>query len=803
MGTKRAMAMLGVGVWMTAGACIPGLPGGGNGPGDGGEHGDSRSFERIATFPVFENNDDPTAETVAEIVDATPDGRTLVYTDGVQGRVGFVDISRPDRPRPQGTVAVDGSPTSVSVTGHVALVGVDTTDDLTSPSGHLAVIDTRSKTTVRTIDLGGQPDSVKVSPDGRYAAVVLENQRDEEVTVDGVEGGLPQTPPGELVVVDLHRGGPARWSTRSVDLTGLTAYAPGDPEPEFVDVDSENRAVVTLQENNHIAVVDLPTGRVTSDFDAGSVDLDGVDTVDDGVIDPSGSLEDVAREPDAVAWLPGGRLATANEGDLFGGSRGFTVFDRDGRVRYDSGNTVEQVAIRHGHFPQDRADNKGTEPEGVEYGRYGRDDLMFVGSERGNFVAVYDVGDGRSRDGNGRDQEPEFLQLLPTGMGPEGLLAIPSRDLFVATSETDAPPNGVRTTISIYGRTEGAPAYPEVVSADGPGGTPIPWSALSGLAADPRDGRSGGGSSSSGTTLHAVWDSYYDESRILTIDAGRTPAVVRGSRPITGGTGSYDPEGLAFAPDGTTWVGSEGDAADEAPNRLLQLDRDGAVVAEIGLPDEVLACRAASTNRGSLGAGFEGLAVAPAPGSGTDENSGRDEGGGSDRYVLHVAQQRGWDYTTPGCEDLDDDPAGADAGEPGWTRVWTYDPASGEWTHVPYELEPVPAGASWVGLSEITPLDGGRFGLIERDNLTGDHSRLKLLTGASLDGPVTRGAKHRFDLLPPLRASGGWITDKPEGMTVGRDGRVYVVTDNDGVEDWTGETQLLRLGRARDVFGRP
>jgi hypothetical protein len=799
MGTKRAMAMLGVGVCMTAGACIPGLPGvpgGGNGPGHGGEHGGGHSFERIATFPVFENNDDPGAETVAEIVDATPDGRTLVYTDGVQGRVGFVDISRADRPRPLGTVAVDGSPTSVSVTGHLALVGVDTSARPTNPSGHLAVIDTRSRATVRTIDLGGQPDSVKVSPDGRYAAAVLENQRDEDVTVDGVEGGLPQTPPGELIVVDLHRGGPARWSTRSVDLTGLTAYAPDDPEPEFVDVDSDNRAVVTLQENNHVAIVDLPTGRVTSSFDAGSVDLDGVDTADDGVIDPTGSLEDLAREPDAVAWLPGGRLATANEGDLFGGSRGFTVFDRDGRVRYDSGNTVEQLAIRHGHFPENRADNKGTEPEGVEYGRYGRDDLMFVGSERGNFVAVYDVGHGRGRNGRG-DREPGFLQLLPTGMGPEGLLAIPSRDLFVATSETDDPPNGVRTTISIYGRTRGAPAYPEVVSAEGSGGTPIPWSALSGLAADPRDGRNGGGSGSgSGDTLQAVWDSYYDESRILTIDARRTPAVVRGSRPITGGTGGYDPEGLAFAPDGTTWVASEGDAADEAPNRLLQLDRNGAVVAEIGLPDEVLACRAASTNRGSLGAGFEGLAVVPAP------DSGPDESGGSDRYVLHVAQQRGWDYTTPGCEDLDDDPTGADAGEPGWTRVWTYDPASGEWTHVPYELEPVPAGAAWVGLSEITPLDGGRFGLIERDNLTGDHSQLKLLTGVSLDGPVTRGAKHRFDLLPPLRASGGWITDKPEGMTVGRDGRVYVVTDNDGVEDWTGETQLLRLGRAGDVFGR-
>ena len=69
-----------------------------DGEGRGGGRG--HSFERVATFPVFENNADPAAETVAEIVDVTPDGRTLVYTDAVQGVVGFVDIADPSDPRP-------------------------------------------------------------------------------------------------------------------------------------------------------------------------------------------------------------------------------------------------------------------------------------------------------------------------------------------------------------------------------------------------------------------------------------------------------------------------------------------------------------------------------------------------------------------------------------------------------------------------------------------------------------------------------------------------------------------------------
>jgi hypothetical protein len=777
--TAAAALALAVGATLVAGpASASGAHGGGDGRGGGGgDRAAGQSFERIASFPVFENNADPTTETVAEIVDATEDGRTLVYTDALQGVVGFVDIRRPDRPRPGGTVDVGGSPTSVAVTSRYALVGVDTSPSFTAPAGHLAVIDLRTHAIVATVDLGGQPDSVKLSPDGRYLAVVMENQRDEDVTVDGVEGGLPQAPPGLLKVVDLRGRGPSAWTVRDVDLTGLSEYAPDDPEPEFVDVDGRNRAVVTLQENNHIAVVDLVRARVVADFPAGSVDLEGVDTEEDGLIDLSGSLADVPREPDGVTWLPDGSLATANEGDLFGGSRGFTFFSTGGDVTFDSGNSVEHLAVRYGHYPESRSDAKGTEPEGIDHARFGDDDLLFVGSERGNFIAVYDlVSAGRGGRHGGRGPlTPEFSQLLPTGMGPEGMVAIPDRDLLVVTSETDDPPTGVRTVISIYQRVGGEGSIPQVVSVDGPDGTPIPWSALSALAPDPRDP----------DTLHAVWDSYYAESRIVTLDVGDRPAVMRASLPITGGSGGYDPEGLALAPDGTWWVASEGNASGSVPNQLLQVDASGAVLAEIGLPAEVIACRAASANRGSLGAGFEGVTVVPAAGGG---------------YTLAVAQQRGWDYTTPGCEDLDDDPTGANAGEPGSTRVWTYDPATGAWGHVPYELQPVPPNAAWVGLSEIVALRDGSFGLIERDNLTGDFSQIKWLTQVDLSGPVTRGDKRTFDLLPVMRAGDGWITDKPEGFTVAADGTAWVVTDNDGVEDWTGETQLLDLGPVRRLF---
>jgi hypothetical protein len=744
---------------VVTGAASPASSSGGEVSGAGFSHG--ARFRRIATFPVYRNNADPGVETVAEIIDVTPDGRTLVYTDAPLEQIGFVNITRPDDPQPGGTVPVGGEPTSVATTKKYALASVNTSESYTSPSGRLAVIDVAARTEVHSIDLAGQPDSIKISPDGRYAAIVIENERDEDIEVDGVEGGLPQPPPGLLQIVRLV-GPPTAWTVRDVDLTGLAEIAPDDPEPEFVDINQRNLAVVTLQENNHLVVVHLPSGQIVNHFSAGTVDLTGIDTVEDGVIDPTGSLSDVPREPDAVSWIDQFRFATANEGDLFGGSRGFTVFGVSGHIYSDSGNEVEHLAIRYGQYPEDRSENKGAEPEGVEHGRFGGKQQLFVASERGNFVAVYDVG---------RADRPRFLQFLPTAIGPESVLAIPKRGLLVVTSEADDPPFGVRTGISIYRYSSRGAEYPQLASVDGPGGAPISWGALSGLVADPHDSR----------RVLAVSDSAYSQGFVYEIDTKRSPALIVGRTTVQGGSGDFDFEGITVAPDGTRWIASEGNAGDSRPNRLLQVDDAGQVLTEVGLPPEVLACRAASTNRGSLGAGFEGVTAVPADGG----------------YLLYVAQQRGWDYTTPDCEALDDDPEGNDSGEPGWTRIWVYDPATGEWSHIPYQLEPVPANAAWVGLSEITALDDGRFMLIERDNLSGDFSELKWLTFVDLDGSVVRNDKLHRDLLPPLAADNGWFTDKPEGAAVTRNGQVFVVTDNDGLDDSTGETQFLRLGSLR------
>ena len=136
-------------------------------------------FERVATWPVFLNlpaDVEPASETVAEIVAATPDGMTLVYTDSPGKRIGFVDLADPAAPAPAGTLDVGGEPTSVTVVGSTVLVGVNTSESYTNPSGHVAVIDVSGREVLARCDVGGQPDSVAATPDGRFLAVAIENE---------------------------------------------------------------------------------------------------------------------------------------------------------------------------------------------------------------------------------------------------------------------------------------------------------------------------------------------------------------------------------------------------------------------------------------------------------------------------------------------------------------------------------------------------------------------------------------------------------------------------------------------------
>jgi hypothetical protein len=289
-------------------------------------------------------------------------------------------------------------------------------------------------------------------------------------------------------------------------------------------------------------------------------------------------------------------------------------------------------------------------------------------------------------------------------------------------------------------------------------------------------------------------DSFYQQSRILTMDVDDVPARITGEIVLKDKYGklaeialdpdgavnddltvNLDPEGIAKRKHGGFWVASEGSgptADDPQPtskNLLLKVSKAGTIKEVVTLPDSVNARQARF--------GFEGV---------TAVGSGKHE-------VAYVAFQREW---------LDD--------KPGHVRIGRYDTNTKKWTFYYYPLdEPQSDNGGWVGLSEIAHIGGKRFAVIERDNQGGPDAVIKRIYSFSIRGltPLPDGHTPNFpvvnkklvrDLMPDLEATGGLVLEKIEGLAVSEDGDVLVVNDNDGVDDSNGETQLLRF---EELFG--
>jgi hypothetical protein len=696
------------------------------------------SFKRLSSFSVADNiphSVDKQKPTSAEIITATPDGQTLIYSDSPLGGIGFIDIQDAEHPQAAGFLNLHGEPTSVAAHADWVIAGVNTSKSYLEPSGYLAVISTISRKVIDQCDLGGQPDSVAISKDGRYIAVAIENERDEELN----DGELPQMPAGYLSIIPVEKGKPSCSGLRRVDVTGLAEVGGSDPEPEFVAFNDNNEIVMTMQENNHIVIVDANTAKITHHFSAGTVDLSQIDIKKDGMLNFTGSLQQVRREPDAVKWLDNDRFVIANEGDYKGGARGFTIFNKQGKVLFESGSAFEHEVVKVGHYPDKRSGKKGAEPEGLEVATFNGQRYIFVMSERGSVVGVYkDTG-----------AAPEFVQMLPSGIAPESAIAIPSRNLIATANEADLiEEGGLRSHVMLYQLSKGEATYPQIMSQNDAAGLPIGWGALSGLSADLKQP----------AKLYAVSDSFYaHQPSIFTIDASKKPALIERSVRVTRNgkaAEKLDLEGITVDPNGGFWLASEGNSEKDVAHALYHTNSDGEIDQTVQFPLELL------KNETRFGA--EGITLVG--------------------DTLWVAIQRPWK------DDQDNR-----------VKLLAYNTKSATWSAVSYPLEKTSKG--WVGLSEITAYNGFLY-VIERDNQLDTAAKIKRLYKVALADlkPVSLGKPLPLvkkalvhDFIPDLKSTHGVVVDKIEGFAIDRNGVGYAVTDNDGVDDSSGETFFFKV----------
>ncbi|NJO67148.1 MAG: esterase-like activity of phytase family protein [Leptolyngbyaceae cyanobacterium RM1_405_57] len=324
-------------------------------------------------------------------------------------------------------------------------------------------------------------------------------------------------------------------------------------------------------------------------------------------------------------------------------------------------------------------------------------------------------------------EAPELISFLPTGLAPEGVLAIPQRNLLLTSNEDDG-------TIDFFeASTESASAYSPTAPLLLSPGVTLPFSAISGLH-QVRNNPS---------SLYAVPDNAVAPSRIYRIEIEDSVATVVFALPITkdGEPVSYDLEGVTLHPPGGFWVVSEGDDREgqEAPNLLSYVNGLGEVQQEIPLPEEA----AGAITR----FGFEGVATNP---EGTK---------------VYVAVQR----------EFEGDPANT-------VRIAEYDLESQTWNYYFYPLDTDNVEESWVGLSEIARDTDGSFLVVERDNQGGvngsANARIKRIYRVSL-ADAEPGATLEKTLVLDLLSDYDWIEEKIESLAVTEQG-YWFASDNDG-----------------------
>ena len=242
------------------------------------------TFNRVGFFLACQQ-EDPTClgpgdgfrvDTLA----VTGNGSIVVYTSQRSGGprrenvVGYVDITNPAAPLARGERRfTEKRPAGVATKGDLALVIVDTSDGGIL-DGELVVIEVATDTVLRTIELGGQPDSIEVSPDEKFALISIENS-----------GNFPEPPPGFLVQVNITEDDVNNWTTQQINLTGLEGVLyPDDPEPEGISIRGDNVAVVALQENNALVLVNVTNASVITSFTAGTVNISTIDISEDRII---------------------------------------------------------------------------------------------------------------------------------------------------------------------------------------------------------------------------------------------------------------------------------------------------------------------------------------------------------------------------------------------------------------------------------------------------------------------------------------------------------------------------------------
>lgn len=286
------------------------------------------SLNYIGSFDPSGSNNSTT-----EIVVHDPIYKRLFTTSAVSGLLDIVDFSNPSAPSVISSIDMNayGGLTSVAVKN--GIVAVASPNSVPQNNGSVVFFDTNGNF-INKVTVGALPDMITFTPDGSKVLTANEGEPNADYSLD---------PEGSVSIIDVS-GGISTLSQSNVTTLLFTDFnsqeasllASGirklkasstlsqDLEPEYIAVNSDNqKAFVTIQENNAIAEINLNSKTIAALWALGKKDMslpgNGFDASDNNneILIANWPVK-TFYIPDAVAtYNVGGTnyLVTANEGD--------------------------------------------------------------------------------------------------------------------------------------------------------------------------------------------------------------------------------------------------------------------------------------------------------------------------------------------------------------------------------------------------------------------------------------------------------------------------------------------------------
>lgn len=383
----------------------------------------------------------------------TTKGKVVVFdTNGAlisQTQVGYLpDMLTFNEDGTKIIVANEGEPsaatgTYVDVAGTIGILTVSNTDASDNANGYAEVGFSDATLTAASdstpVRLGGTPSNDKaldiepeyITVSGDYAYVTLqENNAVAKVNIS------TETPTLELVksfgakdyttenTIDIEEEGYALLKNYK-NLFGL--YMP------------DSIASYTVHGDTYLVTANEGDGReYCSDIDSDCDNPVFVDEKKISKLDLDASIaDDYADENDLKVMTDMGKNAGVYEKLYTFGGRSFTIWDTNGDLVWDSGDAFAKLTSKFMPelFNQDdgdidgRSGNKGVEAEALAVGKVGTRTYAFIGFERQNVIAVYDIT---------LPTESKFVKYIITqengDISPEGMKFVEASNSFTGNA---------------------------------------------------------------------------------------------------------------------------------------------------------------------------------------------------------------------------------------------------------------------------------------------------------------------------------------------------------------------------------